>query len=86
MKKAKYPIKDEELLVLMKKYPFLRYHNYKGQQMFHGKSKNLEVNYYNYWDGNGWEDLWKNRYGNTYGNRRIILHYNRYIFLYDDWC
>ena len=62
MKKAKYPIKDEELLALMKKYPFLRYHNYKGQQMFHGKSKNLEVNYYNYWDGNGWEDLWKNRY------------------------
>ena len=62
MNKAKYPIKDEELLALMKKYPFLRYHNYKGQQMFHGKSKNLEVNYYNYWDGNGWEDLWKNRY------------------------
>ena len=62
MNKAKYPIKDEELLALMKKYPFLRYHNYKGQQMFHGKSKNLEINYYNYWDGNGWEDLWKNRY------------------------
>ena len=42
MKKAKYPIKDEELLALMKKYPFLRYHNYKGQQMFHGKSKEYD--------------------------------------------
>ena len=60
---AKYPISDEEMLSLLHKYPFLRFRNvWSGEQTYHGKSKNLESNYYKYWDGYGWEDLWKNRY------------------------
>lgn len=60
---AKYPINDKNLLELLHKYPFLRYRNvWTHEQCYHGKSRNLEHNYYTYWDGSGWENLWKNKY------------------------
>ena len=63
MSKPKYPISDKDMLELLHKYPFLRHRNvWTGEQVFHGKSRNLEDNYYKYWDGSGWEDLWKNRF------------------------
>lgn len=62
-RKCKFPISDNEMQVLLKKYPFLRYRNaWTGKQVFHGKSQNLETNYYKYWDGSGWEELWKKKY------------------------
>lgn len=61
--KAKFPISDIEMQVLLKKYPFLRYrHVWSGKQSFHGKSQNLETNHYKCLDGTGWEELWKKKY------------------------
>ena len=62
-KSAKYPISDKDMQELLHKYPFLRYRNvWTGRQIYHGKSQNLADNYYKYWDGSGWENLWKNKY------------------------
>ena len=61
--KAKFPISDVEMQALLKKYPFLRFRNvWSGEQIYHGKSQNLATNYYKYWDGSGWEELWKKKY------------------------
>ena len=59
-KPAKYPISDTEMLELLHKYPFLRFRNvFSKEQSYQGKSQNLKNNYYKYWDGSGWEGLWK---------------------------
>lgn len=50
------------MLSLLHKYPFLRFQNVcsrRREQLYHGKSKNIECNYYKEWDGTGWELLWK---------------------------
>lgn len=60
MKPPKMPISDADMLVLLHKYPFLKHRNvWTRKQIFHGKSQNLADNYYKYWDGSGWEVLWK---------------------------
>lgn len=61
----KYPISDEDMLELLKKYPFLK-HSYFWKQEPDDVNKtdaeNIESNWYKIWDGLGWENLWKNRY------------------------
>lgn len=61
----RYPISDKDMLALLHKYPFLYYQNpwsRKREQTYHGKSQNIEHNYYKIWDGTGWEYLWKYKY------------------------
>ena len=63
MTTPRYPISDKDILELLNKYPFLRHHDaVTGKPIYYGKSKDLEYNYYKYWDGNGWEYLWKYKY------------------------
>ena len=60
--KAKFPITDDDMQVLLHKYPFLRFHRLyvrKVDNLYHGKSKNIANNYWKIWDGTGWEKLWK---------------------------
>ena len=65
MNNAKFPISDADMLALLGKYPFLKHRNYwktVPDDCYHTDKENIEYNYYKYWDGSGWEDLWKNRY------------------------
>ena len=61
----KFPISDEEMKVLLEKYPFLKHRYYwkpVPEDVNKTDAENIENNWYKYWDGSGWEDLWKNRY------------------------
>lgn len=61
----KFPISDEKMLELLNKYPFLKHRHFWKQvpdDVYKTDAENIENNYYKYWDGSGWEDLWKNRY------------------------
>lgn len=71
----KYPISDEAMLDLLNKYPFLKFRKSYGSRelAYEADAEDIENNYYKYWDGNGWEDLWKNRY------------LPRLFNLYDSW-
>ncbi len=71
----KYPISDEAMLDLLNKYPFLKFRKSYGSRepAYETDAEDIENNYYKYWDGNGWEDLWKNRY------------LPRLFKLYDSW-
>ena len=71
----KYPITDEAMLDLLNKYPFLKFRKEYGNRapVYESDADNVENNYYKYWDGHGWEDLWKNRY------------LPRLFKLYDSW-
>ena len=63
MTTPRYPISDKDMLELLNKYPFLRYRDaVTDKPIYYEKSKDLEYNYYKYWDGNGWEYLWKYKY------------------------
>lgn len=51
---------NDDLAVLLRKYPFLRIRNvFTHKQCFHSKSQNLKYNHYNSFKGTGWEGLWK---------------------------
>ena len=71
----KYPISDEAMLDLLNKYPFLKFRKAYGSRepAYETDAEDIENNYYKYWDGTGWEDLWKNRY------------LPRLFKLYDSW-
>lgn len=65
MNEAKYPISDEKMLELLKKYPFLKHRRFwkaEPDDVYDNDKDNIEHNKYKLWDGSGWEDLWKNRY------------------------
>ena len=53
---AKIYISDEDMKVLLYKYPFLKYHDNQSDETI------INNNYYKYWDGTGWETLWKTKY------------------------
>lgn len=64
-KPAKFPISDEKMLELLKKYPFLKHRYFwkaEPDDVNKTDAENIESNWYKIWDGSGWEDLWKNRY------------------------
>jgi hypothetical protein len=72
----KFPISDEKMLELLNKYPFLKHRYYwkpVPEDVNKTDAENIENNWYKYWDGSGWEDLWKNRY------------LPRLFKLYDSW-
>jgi len=51
---------DKELLELLNKYPFLKYRNvFSDELCYKTDEENLKHNYYVYWNGSGWEKLWK---------------------------
>lgn len=65
MNEAKYPISDEDMLELLKKYPFLKHRKFWAPEptdVYDNDKDNIERNKYKIWDGTGWENLWKNRY------------------------
>ena len=65
MSDAKYPIDDKKMEELLEKYPFLKHRHFwklEPDEVYGTLEENLEHNYYKYWDGTGWEDIWKNRY------------------------
>lgn len=65
MNEAKFPISDKDMLELLNKYPFLKMRNWwkpEPDDIYKTDAENIEHNKYKYWDGTGWEDLWKNRY------------------------
>ena len=65
MTTPKYPISDKDMLDLLSKYPFLKYHRFwkaEPDDVYDNDKDNIEHNKYKIWDGSGWEDLWKNRY------------------------
>lgn len=73
---SKYPISDEKMLELLKKYPFLKHRKFWEQNptdVYDNDKDNIEHNKYKIWDNTGWEDLWKNRY------------LSRLFKLYDTW-
>lgn len=72
---TKYPITDENMLDLLRRYPFLKIRKIHGDgsDEYLTDEENIENNYYKIWDGSGWENLWKNRY--------LI----RLFKLYDSW-
>lgn len=72
---TKYPITDENMLDLLRRYPFLKIRKIHGDgsDEYLTDEENIENNYYKIWDGSGWENLWKNRY---------LL---RLFKLYDSW-
>lgn len=58
--KKQETISDEKMKELLEKYPFLVYRNlWNGQKTYKTEKEDLEFNYYKYWDGYGWEKLWK---------------------------
>ena len=64
MIQAKYPISDDDMKVLLTKYPFLKHrkiYDDKGD-VYETEQENLDNNWYKIWDGTGWENLWKNKY------------------------
>lgn len=71
----KYPISGEAMLALLNKYPFLKFRKTYGscEPVYETDAEDIENNYYKYWDGHGWENLWKNRY------------LPRLFKLYDSW-
>lgn len=65
MTEPKYPISDDDMLELLRKYPFLKHRNFWEQNpsdIYKNDKDNIEHNKYKIWDGTGWENLWKNRY------------------------
>ena len=71
---TKYPITDENMLDLLRRYPFLKIRKLMdGSDAYLTDEENIQNNYYKLWDGSGWENLWKNRY---------LL---RLFKLYDSW-
>lgn len=65
MAEAKYPISNDRMAELLEKYPFLKHRYFwklEPDDVYTTVEENLEHNYYKYWDGTGWEDIWKNRY------------------------
>lgn len=79
MNNQKSSISNEEMKILLEKYPFLNYKSWWSiepevtQQNISECIKNNYYNYYNYWDGTGWENLWKN------------LYLKHLFKLYDSW-
>ena len=55
----KYPISDEEMMVLLDKYPFLNYRALDNSFCYELEEERIQHNYYKEWDGSGWEVLWK---------------------------
>ena len=49
---------DNEILELLKKYPFLIITGYNGKSIY-PKRDLPNHNYYTYWDNTGWKDIWK---------------------------
>lgn len=49
---------DNEILALLKKYPFLIIKDYKGKSIY-SKKDLPNHNYYTYWDNTGWKDIWR---------------------------
>lgn len=49
---------DNEILALLKEYPFLIIKDYNGKSIY-SKKDLLEHNYYTYLDNTGWKDIWK---------------------------
>jgi hypothetical protein len=49
---------DNEILVLLKKYPFLIIKDYNGKSIY-SKKDLPEHNYYTYWDNTGWKNIWR---------------------------
>ena len=54
---TKYPITDENMLDLLRKYPFLKIRKLygDGSNEYLTDEENIENNYYKIWDGSGWE-------------------------------
>ena len=60
MKQAKFPISDDEMRVLLEKYPFLVIVDLANNQpVYKTPYENIQRNWYKEWDGMGWEELWK---------------------------
>jgi hypothetical protein len=60
----KFPIDDQQMLVLLSKYPFLKHNmfwvnNKEDIPVYSDDRENIEYNWYKIWDGTGWERLWK---------------------------
>jgi hypothetical protein len=49
---------DNEILDLLRKYPFLIITGYNGKSIYQKKDLPSH-NYYTYWDNTGWKDIWK---------------------------
>lgn len=76
MTNPKISISDEEMKILLEKYPFLNFKtwwSYKPEFTQRNISERIANNYYKYWDNTGWENLWKN------------LYLTRLFKLYDSW-
>ena len=66
MKEAKFPVSDQQMMVLLSKYPFLKHNKYwvkdkelVAREVYSEELENNEHNWYKIWDGHGWERLWK---------------------------
>lgn len=60
MKEAKIPISDDEMRVLLQKYPFLVIENfYDREPVYKSEEEKIHKNWYKEFDGYGWEELWK---------------------------
>ena len=59
-KEIKYSLSREEMIDLLKKYPFLVYRNvFSGEKSHDTLDEDIEYNQWTSWDGSGWEHIWK---------------------------
>jgi hypothetical protein len=59
-KEMKYSLSREEMIDLLKKYPFLVYRNvFSGEKSHDTLDEDIEYNQWTSWDGSGWEHIWK---------------------------
>lgn len=59
-KEIKYSLSREEMIDLLKKYPFLVYRNvFSGEKSHDTLDEDIEYNEWTSWDGSGWEHIWK---------------------------
>ena len=68
MKEAKFPISDDEMRVLLQKYPFLVIENfYDREPVYKNEEEKISKNWYKEFDGYGWEELWKRYLKHLFG-------------------
>ena len=51
---------DEEMRILLEKYPFLEYRNvFSGELTYETEEERLKHNWWTVWNNHGWEKIWK---------------------------
>lgn len=81
---TKYPISDEEMKILLDKYPFLNYHALDNSFCYESEEERIQHNYYKEWDGSGWEGLWKKYLSKLFKEYETWTQEDKELFRFQD--